>query len=151
MKTKQKEAKEALVQLDRIKMYMDICETVAKQSYCKNYKVGSVIVKDDTIIAIGYNGTPSKRFDNICEDENGKTLPHVLHAESNAIAKCAKSTISSVDSVMYCTLAPCIECSKLIIQSGIKAVFYKNDYRNDEGINLLQQAGVEVIKAHYKI
>lgn len=126
------------------KLYMSIAQTVSESSYCKRTKVGCIIVKNDNIIGIGYNGTPSG-FDNNCECNN-VTKQEVLHAESNAIAKCAKSTISSVGSSMYCTLMPCYNCAKLIIQSGIKKVIYKEDYRDDSGIKLLTKANIEVLK-----
>lgn len=133
-----------MVHLKKHKLYMDIAQTVSKSSYCKRTKVGCIIVKNDNIIGIGYNGTPSG-FDNNCECDN-VTKQEVLHAESNAIAKCAKSTISSLGSTMYCTLMPCYNCAKLIIQSGIKKVIYKEDYRDDSGIKLLTKANIEVLK-----
>jgi len=123
---------------------MRIAEAVALSSHCKRSKVGCIIVKNDNIIGIGYNGTPSG-FDNDCECNN-VTKQEVLHAESNAIAKCAKSTISSVGSSMYCTLMPCYSCAKLIIQSGIKKLIYKEEYRDDSGIKLLTKANIEVLK-----
>ena len=125
-------------------LYMRIAEAVALSSHCKRSKVGCIIVKNDNIIGIGYNGTPSG-FDNDCECNN-VTKQEVLHAESNAIAKCAKSTISSVGSSMYCTLMPCYSCAKLIIQSGIKKLIYKEEYRDDSGIKLLTKANIEVLK-----
>jgi dCMP deaminase len=97
------------------------------------------------IISDGYNGTPSG-FENICEDENGRTKQYVLHAEANAITKVAKSNNSSQGSTLYVTSAPCIECSKLIIQAGIRRVVYSDDYRATEGIELLQRADIEIIK-----
>jgi dCMP deaminase len=97
------------------------------------------------IISDGYNGTPSG-FENICEDEEGKTKPYVLHAEANAITKVAKSTKNSAGATMYVTTSPCIECAKLIIQSGIKRVVYTDDYRSNDGIELLQKAGIEVCR-----
>lgn len=125
-------------------LYMRIADAVALSSHCKRSKVGCIIVKNDNIIGIGYNGTPSG-FENNCECNN-VTKNEVLHAESNAITKCAKSTISSDGSVMYCTLMPCFNCAKLIIQSGIKQVIYKDDYRNKSGIELLTKANIEVNK-----
>ena len=131
--------------------YLDICETWSRLSTALRKKVGCIIVKDGIIISDGYNGTPSG-FDNNCEFEDpfNKTLvtkPEVLHAESNAITKLAKSTQSSSGATMYITINPCIECSKLIIQSGIKRVIYKNFYKNHDGINLIKHANIE-IKQH---
>jgi len=128
------------------KTYMRMAEELAKLSYAERKKVGCLIVKDTQIIAEGYNGTP-RGFDNSCEytsyvDET-YTKPEVLHAESNAISKLARSTNSSSDSTLYVTLAPCFECSKLIIQAGIKQVVYKDSYSKD-GISLLEKAGVRV-------
>ena len=116
----------------------------AKNSYCKRRQVGALIVKDKMIISDGYNGTPSG-FENICEDETtGATKPYVLHAEANAISKVAKSGNSSEGATLYVTASPCLECSKLIIQSGIKRVVYREQYRLDDGIQLLKRAGIEV-------
>lgn len=126
------------------KFYLSIANEVAKASYCKRAKVGAIIVKDDNIISFGYNGTISG-FDNNCECNN-VTLKDVLHAESNAIAKCCKSLYSSENSIMYVTLSPCFECAKLIIQSGIKKVVYQQKYRNEEGINLLIKANINVLQ-----
>ena len=114
----------------------------AENSYCQRRKVGALVVKDKMIISDGYNGTPSG-FENICE-ENNVTKPYVLHAEANAITKLARSHNNSEGSTLYVTASPCIECAKLIIQSGIKRVVYGEKYRLDEGINLLKRAGVEV-------
>ena len=115
----------------------------AENSYCERRKVGALIVKDKTIISDGYNGTPAG-FENICEDENGVTKPYVLHAEANAITKLARSGNNSQDATLYVTDAPCIECSKLIIQAGIKRVVYAREYRLHDGITLLQQAKIKV-------
>jgi dCMP deaminase len=117
----------------------------AKNSYCIRRQVGALIVKDRMIISDGYNGTPSG-FENICEDEAGKTKPYVLHAEANAITKVAKSNNSSDGATLYVTSAPCMECSKLIIQAGIKRVVYSDDYRATEGLELLHRAGIEILK-----
>ena len=117
----------------------------AENSYCERRKVGALIVKDKMIISDGYNGTPAG-FENVCEDENHLTKPYVLHAEANAITKIARSGNNSEGATLYVTDAPCIECSKLIIQSGIKKVFYARQYRLTDGIDLLQRAGIEV---HY--
>ena len=118
----------------------------AENSYCVRRKVGALIVKDKMIISDGYNGTPSG-FENICEDElTGKTKPYVLHAEANAITKVAKSANNCDGSTLYITAAPCIECSKLIIQAGIKRVVYCDDYRSEDGLNLLKRVGIECVK-----
>ena len=122
--------------------FMNIAKEVSKSSHCNNYKVGSIIVKDNNIIAIGYNGTPTG-FDNACEID-GITKTEVLHAESNAIAKCSKSMNSSENSTIYSTLAPCLSCAKMIIQSGIKKVFYSEKYRDNNGVELLKKAKIEV-------
>ncbi|MBP5550296.1 MAG: dCMP deaminase family protein [Bacteroidales bacterium] len=125
------------------KSYLDMAAIWAKYSYCTRRQVGALIVKDKMIISDGYNGTPSG-FENICEDESGATKPYVLHAEANAISKVAKSGNSSEGATLYVTASPCLECSKLIIQSGIKRVVYREQYRLDDGINLLKRAGIEV-------
>ena len=117
----------------------------ANNSYCKRRKVGALIVKDNMIISDGYNGTPSG-FENVCEDENGVTKPYVLHAEATAITKVAKSGNSSLNATLYVTAAPCLECSKLIIQAGIRRVVYRDEYRLTDGIDLLRTAGIEVEK-----
>ena len=126
--------------------YLNICQTWSQLSSAQRKKVGCIIVKDGAIISDGYNGTP-KGFDNVCEieyDGDLKTKNEVLHAESNAITKLAKSTQSSMGATMYITISPCVECAKLIIQSGISRVVYKDFYRNEDGINLLQQAKIKV-------
>ena len=125
--------------------YLEMAAGWAKNSYCKRRQVGALIVKDNMIISDGYNGTPSG-FENICEDESGVTKPYVLHAEANAITKVAKSGNSSEGSTLYVTASPCLECSKLIIQSGIRRVVYSDEYRLTDGIDLLRRAGVEVEK-----
>ena len=121
--------------------YLQMAAIWAENSYCKRRKVGALIVKDKMIIS----GTPSG-FENICEDENGVTKPYVLHAEANAISKVAKSGNSAEGSTLYVTASPCMECSKLIIQAGIKRVVYKDEYRLTDGIDLLRRAGIEVEK-----
>ena len=121
-----------------------MAEIWAQNSYCKRRKVGALLVKDRMIISDGYNGTPSG-FENICE-EDGVTKPYVLHAEVNAITKVAKSGNSSEGATLYVTASPCMECSKLIIQSGIKRVVYRDEYRITDGIDLLRRAGIEVEK-----
>ncbi len=125
--------------------YLRMARIWAENSYCERRKVGALIVKDKMIISDGYNGTPAG-FENVCEDENHLTNPYVLHAEANAITKIARSGNNSEGATLYVTDAPCIECSKLIIQSGIKKVFYARQYRLTDGIDLLQRAGIEV---HY--
>ena len=125
--------------------YLEMAEVWAQNSYCKRRKVGALLVKDRTIISDGYNGTPSG-FENICEDENGVTKPYVLHAEANAITKVAKSGNSSRGATLYVTASPCVECSKLIIQSGITRVVYRDEYRLTDGVDLLRRAGIEVEK-----
>ncbi len=123
--------------------YIKMAAIWADNSYCERRKVGALIVKDRSIISDGYNGTPSG-FENVCEDENGCTKPYVLHAEANAITKVAKSNNSSDGATLYVTAAPCVECSKLIIQSGIRRVVYRDSYRLQDGIELLLRAGIEV-------
>ena len=125
--------------------YLRMARIWAENSYCERRKVGALIVKDKMIISDGYNGTPAG-FENVCEDENHLTKPYVLHAEANAITKIARSGNNSEGATLYVTDAPCIECSKLIIQSGIKKVFYARQYRLTDGIDLPQRAGIEV---HY--
>ena len=125
--------------------YLEMAEIWARNSYCKRRQVGALIVKDKMIISDGYNGTPSG-FENICEDENGVTKPYVLHAEANAITKVAKSGNSSEGATLYVTASPCLECSKLIIQAGIKRVVYNDEYRLTDGVDLLRRAGIEVEK-----
>ena len=123
--------------------YLAMAEVWAQNSYCKRRKVGALLGKDRTIISDGYNGTPSG-FENICEDENGVTKPYVLHAEANAITKVAKSGNSSEGATLYVTASPCAECAKLIIQSGISRVVYRDAYRLTDGIDLLKRAGITV-------
>ncbi len=127
--------------LDR--RYLRMARIWAENSYCQRRKVGALVVKRNMIISDGYNGTPSG-FENVCEDETNTTKPYVLHAEANAITKLARSHNSSEGATMYITDSPCIECAKLIIQSGIKRVLYANTYRLDDGIALLKRAGIEV-------
>ena len=122
--------------------YLRMARIWAENSYCKRRQVGALVVKDKMIISDGYNGTPSG-FENVCE-ENNVTKPDVLHAEANAITKLARSSNNSEGSTLYVTASPCIECSKLIIQSGIKRVVYAEKYRLTDGIDLLERAGVKV-------
>ena len=124
--------------------YLRMARIWAENSYCVRRKVGALVVKDKMIISDGYNGTPSG-FENVCEDDNNVTKPYVLHAEANAITKLARSSNNSDGSTLYVTAAPCIECSKLIIQSGIKRVVYGEKYRLEEGIELLRKANIEVM------
>jgi dCMP deaminase len=144
-----------------INAYMKVAETFAELSSARRLHVGAIIVKDDRIISIGYNGMPSG-WDNDCEDlvvyrkeiEPGlfnneythewKTKPEVLHAETNAIAKLAKSTESGNGATLFVTHAPCMDCAKLVYQSGISSVYYRNTYRSEDGINFLNAAGVNV-------
>lgn len=124
--------------------YLRMARIWAENSYCHRRKVGALVVKDKMIISDGYNGTPSG-FENCCEDEQGLTKPYVLHAEANAITKLARSSNNSDGSTLYVTASPCIECSKLIIQAGIRRVVYAEQYRLDDGLQLLRRAGIEVI------
>jgi len=142
-------------------VYMEIAYSVAKLSYAERRQVGCVIVKDQQIVSFGYNGTPSG-FDNSCEEvvescqnncdcggcETTVTKKEVLHAESNALTKIAKSTMSSGDADLYTTTSPCFECAKLIIQSGIKRVFYNETYRDMSGVELLEKSNINVIRTN---
>jgi dCMP deaminase len=123
--------------------YLQMARIWAENSYCERRKVGALLVKDRMIISDGYNGTPSG-FENICEDEDDKTKPYVLHAEANAITKIAKSNNSSQGATLYVTSSPCMECAKLIIQAGIKRVIFSEAYRMQDGIDLLKRAGIDV-------
>ena len=134
--------------------YMKTAETFAECSTARRLHVGAVIVKDDRIISIGYNGMPIG-WDNNCEEElkwpNGEikfltTKPEVLHAETNAIAKLAKSTESGLGATMFVTHSPCLDCAKLVYQSGINTIYYRNSYRNEDGIQFLEKAGVKIGK-----
>ena len=127
--------------LDR--RYIKMALIWAENSYCKRRKVGALIVKEKMIISEGYNGTPAG-FENICEDEDNHTFPYVLHAEANAITKVARSNNSSEGATLYVTSSPCIECAKLIIQAGIRRVVFSEHYRLHDGIDLLEQAGIQV-------
>ncbi len=123
--------------------YIRMARIWAENSYCQRRQVGALIVKDKMIISDGYNGTPAG-FENICEDESGQTKPYVLHAEANAITKVAKSANNCEGATLYITASPCIECAKLIIQAGIRRVVYCDDYRNEDGLNLLRRVGIEI-------
>ena len=123
--------------------YLKMAIEWGKLSYCKRRQVGAIIVKNNMIISDGYNGAPSG-FENICEDEEGYTKWHVLHAEANAITKVSASTQSSEGATLYVTLSPCRECSKLIHQSKIKRVVYGDQYKDTSGLDFLEKAGVEI-------
>ena len=134
-----------------IDAYMKTAEIFAELSSARRLHVGAIVIKDDRIISIGYNGMPSG-WDNNCENIVGydtkgpvlKTKPEVLHAETNAIAKLAKSTESGLGATMFITHAPCLDCAKLIYQSGIGSVLYRNSYRNTDGITFLEKSGVKI-------
>ena len=137
-----------------INAYMEVAKTFANLSSAQRLKVGAIVVKDDRIISIGYNGMPSG-WDNCCEDvvrqdEVGHTVlkskPEVLHAESNAIAKLAKSPESGDGASIFITHSPCIDCAKLIYQSGITTVYYEESYRSTQGIDFLNKSGIKVVK-----
>ncbi|KMQ71296.1 deoxycytidylate deaminase [Chryseobacterium koreense] len=125
--------------------YLKMAKEWAKLSYCKRRQVGALIVKDRMIISDGYNGTPSG-FENCCEDDAGKTHWYVLHAEANAILKLAGSTQSARDATLYLTLSPCKECSKLVLQAGIKKIVYVDEYSDNDGIAFLKNHGIEILK-----
>ena len=124
-------------------LYMRMARTWAENSYCVRRKVGALLVKNQMIISDGYNGTPSG-FENICEDENNVSKPYVLHAEANAITKLARSSNNCEGATIYVTTSPCIECAKLIIQSGIRRVVFGESYHIQDGIELLRRAGIQV-------
>jgi len=124
--------------------YLRMANVWSENSYCNRRRVGALIVKDKMIISDGYNGTP-EGFENVCEDEAGDTKNYVLHAEANAITKVAKSSNSSHGATLYVTTSPCIECSKLIIQSGIKRVVFSEKYRQADGLELLKRANIELV------
>jgi len=142
-----------------VEYFMDIARRTAELSYARRLQVGAVIVKDDKIISIGYNGMPAG-WDNDCEDQVYEqdgfhitltTKPEVLHAETNAIAKLARSNESGLDSDMFITHAPCLDCAKLIYQSGIKRVFYSEAYRDDAGMQFLKKSGIDVTNVQAKV
>jgi dCMP deaminase len=140
MKTEGMDTKQ--VSIDR--RYLQMAKIWASNSYCVRRQVGALIVRDKMIISDGYNGTPSG-FENKCEDTDNKTFPYVLHAEANAITKVAKSNNSSEGATLYVTTSPCLECSKLIIQAGIRRVVFCDKYHNDDGLVLLKRAGIDII------
>lgn len=123
--------------------YLRMARIWSENSYCQRRKVGALVVKDKMIISDGYNGTPSG-FENVCEDDNNVTKPYVLHAEANAITKLARSNNNSEGATLYVTASPCMECSKLIIQAGIRRVVYGEEYRLSDGLDLLRRAGIEL-------
>ena len=128
-----------------IRAHLEVAKIYGELSTATRLKVGCIIVKDDRIISIGYNGMPSGGS-NVCE-ENGHTKPEVLHAETNAITKLAKSTESGQDAYMFCTFAPCVDCAKLIIQSGIKEFHFEHRYKNNDGLNLIEKySDIKVVK-----
>ena len=138
-----------------IDAYMDVAERFAQLSSATRLQVGAIVVKDDRIISIGYNGMPSG-WDNVCEEKvydtsaestyQLKTKPEVLHAESNAIAKLARSAESGEGATIFITHSPCIDCAKLIYQSGINTVYYRNAYRSTAGTDFLNKSGIKVVK-----
>lgn len=125
--------------------YLKMAMEWAQLSHCQRKQVGALIVKDGTIISDGYNGTPTG-FPNNCEDENYQTFWYVLHAEANAITKVAKTSQSAKNATLYITLSPCKECSKLVLQTGIKRVVYSNSYKDSSGVDFLKEAGIEVVQ-----
>ena len=126
------------------KAYLRMAKTWADLSHCSRKQVGAIIVKDGMIISDGYNGAPAG-FDNCCENEIGETHWYVLHAEANAILKVAKSTNNCKDATLYLTLSPCKDCSKLILQAGIKKVVFIDKYKDTAGIDFLASAGIETV------
>ena len=124
--------------------YLKMALEWSKLSHCKRKQVGALILKDKMINSDGYNGTPTG-FDNCCEDDEGNTKWHVLHAEANAILKVASSTQACQGATLYITLSPCKECSKLIHQSGIRRMVYANAYKDDSGIEFLRKANIEIL------
>lgn len=125
--------------------YMDVAERFAQLSSAKRLKVGAIVVKGETIVSVGYNGTPAG-WSNNCEDEEGNTIPEVIHAEMNAIAKLAKSCVSGEGSTMFITHAPCIHCAKAIYSAGISKVYYRHIYRDDAGVKFLKKCGVMTVQ-----
>ncbi|MBU2018636.1 MAG: dCMP deaminase family protein [Bacteroidetes bacterium] len=125
--------------------YLKMAEQWSELSHCNRKKVGALIVKDQMIISDGYNGTPAG-FENSCENDIGETHWYVLHAEANAILKVAKSTNNAKGATLYLTLSPCKECSKLILQAGIKRLVYAKDYKDTSGIDFLNEAGIDIVK-----
>lgn len=130
--------------------YLKIAQQLSSLSYDRDTKVGCIIVKNNSIIAEGFNGMPSG-MPNECKDHNGKTNPEVLHAETNAIAKLCKNTVSSENATLYTTLSPCFDCAKIIYQAGIKRVVFLDMYKNKEGIEFLEKLNVEIVNFKYKL
>ena len=128
-----------------LRAYMDTAIRFSECSTAERLKVGCIAVKDNKIISIGYNGTPNGCKSGICEDDNNKTLPYVIHAEMNMISKLAKGTESSEGCIVFITHSPCMECAKLMYQSGISKVYYNKEYRDTSGIDFLREYGIEVI------
>lgn len=137
--------KELQKQLRYDTAYLKMAQSWSQLSHCTRKQVGALIVKDEMIISDGYNGTPAG-FDNCCENDNGETHWYVLHAEANAILKVAKSTNNCKGATLYLTLSPCKDCSKLVIQAGIKKVVFKDSYKDTEGIDFLKKAGIQIIQ-----
>ena len=137
--------KEQQKQLRYDKAYLKMAESWSALSHCSRRQVGAIIVKDDMIISDGYNGTPAG-FDNCCENEQGETEWYVLHAEANAILKVAKSTNNCKNAILYLTLSPCKDCSKLVLQAGIKKVVFKELYKDTSGVDFLKSAVIEIIQ-----
>lgn len=125
--------------------YLRMAKSWSNLSHCKRKKVGAIIVKDDMIISDGYNGTPSG-FDNCCENDLGETHWYVLHAEANAILKVAKSTNNCKGATLYLTLSPCKDCSKLVLQAGIRRLVYEKNYKDTSGVDFLKNAGIDVVQ-----
>ena len=137
--------------IDLHEAYMQMAEVWSKRSYATRSKVGALMVKDHQIISDGYNGMPTgfpnDEVEFLNSDGSIETNPLVLHAESNAILKCAKSGgVSSEGSTLYVTMSPCIHCCKLIIQSGIKNVFYRVAYRDTSSLEVLERANIKVVQ-----
>jgi len=126
-------------------VYLTMAEVWSKNSHCQRMKVGALIVKDKSIISDGYNGSPTG-FPNPCEGSDNLTLPYVLHAEANAITKLAKSTQSCEGSTLFVTVSPCYDCSKLIVQSGVKRLVFRELYRKTESLSFLYQGGLEIVR-----
>ncbi len=126
------------------KAYLRMAQTWAELSHCERKKVGALIVRDGRIISDGYNGTPAG-FPNCCENQEGETHWYVLHAEANAILKVARSTNDCSDATLFITLSPCKDCSKLVLQAGIRRVVYMTEYKDTMGVDFLKSAGVEVV------
>ena len=135
-------------QLRYDKAYLRMAQTWAELSHCERKKVGALIVRDGRIISDGYNGTPAG-FTNCCEDQNGDTHWYVLHAEANAILKVARSTNDCSGATLFITLSPCKDCSKLVLQSGIKRLVYQEAYKDPSGIDFLKSAGLEVVQIEH--